>query len=141
MWYSLYLCLYQFDWLWFAFIHSVIATCDQEIKNNITYFISPNFPALMSSNMKSCKLKIKMMSPDISQLRFDFIHFSIVNIYYFDRGYKQSKYIQIILFRVNQTDRPEIVMVIFFHYSAVLPVISNCVAIITVNMVKKYINV
>lgn len=122
-------------------IHSVIATCDQEIKNNITYFISPNFPALMSSNMKICKLKIKMMSPDISQLRFDFIHFSIVNIYYFDRGYKQSKYIQMILFRVNQTDRPEIVMVIFFHYSAVLPVISNCVAIITVNMVKKYINV
>ncbi|XP_055301189.1 uncharacterized protein LOC129567858 isoform X2 [Sitodiplosis mosellana] len=54
-----------------------IATCDQEIKNNITYFISPNFPALMSTHIKSCKLKIKMMSSDISQLRFDFIHFSI----------------------------------------------------------------
>ncbi|XP_031623668.1 uncharacterized protein LOC116340997 isoform X2 [Contarinia nasturtii] len=53
------------------------ATCDQEIKNNITYFISPNFPALMSTNIKTCKLKIKMMSSDISQLRFDFHHFSI----------------------------------------------------------------
>lgn len=58
---------------------AVVATCNQDVKNNITYFISPNFPTLMSSNMKACKLKIKMMSSDISQLRFDFVHFSIVS--------------------------------------------------------------
>lgn len=61
--------------------YTVISTCDQEIKNNITYFISPNFPALMSTHMKSCKLKIKPISSDINQLRFDFVHFSIVNIW------------------------------------------------------------
>lgn len=60
-------------------IASVVSSCNQDIKNNITYFISPNFPTLTSSNMKICKLKIKMMSSDISQLRFDFVHFSIVS--------------------------------------------------------------
>lgn len=58
----------------------VIASCDQEIKNNITYIVSPNFPALMSTDKKHCKIKIKMISPDVSQLRFDFVHFSIVSI-------------------------------------------------------------
>lgn len=56
----------------------VTVTCDQEIKNNITYVISPGFPAIMQSNITTCKLKIKMISPDVSQLRFDFIHFSLV---------------------------------------------------------------
>lgn len=60
-------------------VTAVVATCNQDVKNNITYFISPNFPTLMSSNLRSCKLKIKMMSSDISQLRFDFVHFSIVS--------------------------------------------------------------
>lgn len=78
------------NWLRFAFIWTVVATCDQEIKNNITYFISPSFPALMSTNIKTCKLKIKMMSSDISQLRFDFIHFSIVNIYCNERNGKPT---------------------------------------------------
>lgn len=59
---------------------AVTATCDQEIRNNVTYIVSPNFPALMPTTMKSCKLKIKMMSPDVSQLRFDFVHFSMVRI-------------------------------------------------------------
>lgn len=58
---------------------AVTASCDQEVKNNITYIVSPSFPALMSSNIKSCKFKVKMMSPDISQLRFDFVHFSMVS--------------------------------------------------------------
>lgn len=52
-------------------------TCDQEIKNNITYFISPNFPAIMPRNAQSCNLKIKMIHPDISQLRLDFVHFTM----------------------------------------------------------------
>ncbi|KAJ6649030.1 hypothetical protein Bhyg_04262, partial [Pseudolycoriella hygida] len=55
----------------------VTATCEQEVFNNITYIVSPSFPALMSNDVKSCKLKIKMISPDISQLRLDFVHFSI----------------------------------------------------------------
>ncbi|KAG4081135.1 hypothetical protein HA402_011980, partial [Bradysia odoriphaga] len=57
--------------------HLFTATCEQEVFNNITYIVSPSFPALMSNDVKSCKLKIKMISPDISQLRLDFVHFSI----------------------------------------------------------------
>lgn len=57
---------------------AVTASCDQEVKNNITYIVSPSFPALMSADIRTCKLKVKMMSPDISQLRFDFVHFSMV---------------------------------------------------------------
>lgn len=61
------------------FLVTVTASCDQEVKNNITYIVSPNFPALMPADIKTCKLKVKMMSPDISQLRFDFVHFSMVS--------------------------------------------------------------
>ncbi|GAB0093424.1 uncharacterized protein DMENIID0001_085650 [Sergentomyia squamirostris] len=55
----------------------VIASCDQEVANNITYIVSPNFPGVMSRDVKSCKLKIKMIDDGISQLRFDFIHFQL----------------------------------------------------------------
>lgn len=54
-----------------------MATCDQEIVNNITYIVSPNFPAVMSRDVKNCKLKIRPMNEHISQLRFDFIHFQM----------------------------------------------------------------
>ncbi|XP_055685628.1 uncharacterized protein LOC129791461 [Lutzomyia longipalpis] len=54
-----------------------IATCDQEVFNNITYIVSPSFPASLARDVKSCKLKIKMIDEDISQLRFDFIHFQL----------------------------------------------------------------
>uniref|UniRef100_A0A1B0CZX3 Uncharacterized protein n=1 Tax=Phlebotomus papatasi TaxID=29031 RepID=A0A1B0CZX3_PHLPP len=57
--------------------YAVIATCDQEISNNITYIVSPSFPGVLSRDVKSCKLKIKMIDEDISQLRFDFIHFQL----------------------------------------------------------------
>lgn len=60
----------------------VVSSCGQEVANNLTYIISPNFPALMSSDLKSCKLKIKLLSPDVSQLRFDFLHFSLVSIFF-----------------------------------------------------------
>ncbi|XP_055643067.1 uncharacterized protein LOC129779552 [Toxorhynchites rutilus septentrionalis] len=53
------------------------ATCDQEMVNNITYFVSPSFPALLAKDMVACKLKIKLMNSEISQLKFDFIHFAL----------------------------------------------------------------
>lgn len=56
---------------------AVVATCDQEIVNNITYIVSPNFPAVMSRDVKNCKLKIRPVNEHISQLRFDFIHFQM----------------------------------------------------------------
>lgn len=64
----------------FVFVHtiSVTATCDQEMANNITYFVSPSFPALVPRDMSLCKLKIKLMSEEITQLKFDFIHFALV---------------------------------------------------------------
>lgn len=57
----------------------VETTCDQEIHNNITYFVSPKFPALMSSDRENCSIKIKLMSDDISQIRLDFLHFTMVS--------------------------------------------------------------
>lgn len=57
----------------------VTATCDQEVFNNITYIVSPNFPALMANDIQNCKIKIKMISSDVSQLRLDFVHFSMVS--------------------------------------------------------------
>ncbi|XP_039438715.1 uncharacterized protein LOC120419916 [Culex pipiens pallens] len=53
------------------------ATCDQEMANNITYFLSPSFPALLPKDMSVCKLKIKLMSEEITQLKFDFVHFAL----------------------------------------------------------------
>uniref|UniRef100_A0A336MSC2 CSON000532 protein n=1 Tax=Culicoides sonorensis TaxID=179676 RepID=A0A336MSC2_CULSO len=55
----------------------VIATCDEEIKNNITYFMSPKFPSLLPKDMTSCALKIMPVHPDISQIRLDFVHFAL----------------------------------------------------------------
>ncbi|XP_075154005.1 uncharacterized protein LOC142227376 [Haematobia irritans] len=52
-----------------------IASCNETISNNITYLVSPSFPSFMPNNVTNCKLKIKLMSDDISQLRFDFYHF------------------------------------------------------------------
>lgn len=63
---------------------AVTATCDQEVFNNITYITSPSFPSLMTKDIKSCKLKIKMISSDVSQLRLDFVHFSMVSAYFVD---------------------------------------------------------
>ncbi|XP_050072277.1 uncharacterized protein LOC126560358 [Anopheles maculipalpis] len=54
-----------------------VATCNEEIVNNITYFVSPAFPGIVPKDLGSCKLKIKLMNPDISQLKFDFIHFAL----------------------------------------------------------------
>uniref|UniRef100_A0A1I8PE50 CUB domain-containing protein n=1 Tax=Stomoxys calcitrans TaxID=35570 RepID=A0A1I8PE50_STOCA len=52
-----------------------IASCNETISNNITYLVSPSFPSFMPNNVSNCKLKIKLMNDDISQLRLDFYHF------------------------------------------------------------------
>uniref|UniRef100_A0A6P7FGW5 Uncharacterized protein LOC114327953 n=1 Tax=Diabrotica virgifera virgifera TaxID=50390 RepID=A0A6P7FGW5_DIAVI len=52
------------------------ATCDQEISNNITYFVNPDFPDL-TRDMSSCSLRVKKMDEEIGQLRLDFVHFNL----------------------------------------------------------------
>jgi hypothetical protein len=56
---------------------TVTATCGADIINNITYFVSPMFPAL-SRDVAACSVKIQKVDPSISQLRLDFIHFNLV---------------------------------------------------------------
>ncbi|KAL1494361.1 hypothetical protein ABEB36_009972 [Hypothenemus hampei] len=51
-------------------------TCSQEIFNNLTYFVNPNYPD-WTTGMSSCQAKIKKTDPDIAQMRFDFIHFNL----------------------------------------------------------------
>ncbi|KAK9688213.1 CUB domain [Popillia japonica] len=52
------------------------ATCDQDIYNNITYFVNPHFPD-PDINMTECRLKLKKIDEEISQIRLDFIHFNL----------------------------------------------------------------
>ncbi|XP_047106141.1 uncharacterized protein LOC124775354 [Schistocerca piceifrons] len=52
------------------------ATCGQEIFNNVTYFVNPHFPGLSSSS-STCTITIKKVVPNVSQLRLDFVHFSM----------------------------------------------------------------
>ncbi|XP_034667961.1 uncharacterized protein LOC117901360 [Drosophila subobscura] len=54
-----------------------LASCNVTITNNITYIVSPSFPSFMPSNFTGCRLRVKMMSEDISQLRIDFHHFTL----------------------------------------------------------------
>ncbi|KAH8248654.1 hypothetical protein KR032_001813 [Drosophila birchii] len=54
-----------------------VANCNTTIANNITYIISPGFPSFMPSNFTGCRLRVKMMSDDISQVRIDFHHFTL----------------------------------------------------------------
>ncbi|XP_050298218.1 uncharacterized protein LOC126737379 isoform X2 [Anthonomus grandis grandis] len=52
------------------------ATCKQEVINNLTYFVNPDFPDL-TRGMSSCSLKVKKIESEVSQIRFDFIHFNL----------------------------------------------------------------
>ncbi|XP_017856793.1 PREDICTED: uncharacterized protein LOC108609585 [Drosophila arizonae] len=54
-----------------------VASCNGTINNNLTYIVSPEFPSFMPSNFTGCQLKVKIMSPEISQLRLDLNHFSL----------------------------------------------------------------
>jgi hypothetical protein len=58
-------------------VSTVTATCGANIINNITYFVSPMFPAL-SRDAAVCRVNIQKVEPSISQLRLDFIHFNLV---------------------------------------------------------------
>lgn len=63
----------------FIRILSVKVTCGEEIKNSkLSYFVSPNFPTLVPKDMSTCSVQIKPVSSDISQIRLDFLHFSMV---------------------------------------------------------------
>lgn len=57
---------------------AVESTCNQEVRNNITYFVSPKFPAVMPNDKENCSVTIKLISDDISQIRLDFVHFTLV---------------------------------------------------------------
>ncbi|GFG28139.1 hypothetical protein Cfor_12524 [Coptotermes formosanus] len=57
-------------------VPTVTATCGTDIANNITYFVSPLFPAL-SRDAAVCSVKIQKVDPSVSQLRLDFIHFNL----------------------------------------------------------------
>lgn len=73
--------IYHLLILQFFFLHlyyTVETTCNSEVNNNITYFVSPKFPAIMPNTIESCNLKVKLLSDDISQIRLDFVHFSLV---------------------------------------------------------------
>ncbi|KAL1117664.1 hypothetical protein AAG570_003979 [Ranatra chinensis] len=52
------------------------ATCDEEIENNVTYFVNPDFPGLTQQSGE-CIIKIKKIASDISQIRLDFTHFNL----------------------------------------------------------------
>lgn len=58
--------------------HLVTATCEQEVFNNLTYFVNPNYPDL-TTGMSSCRVKVKKIDPEVVQIRFDFIHFNLVS--------------------------------------------------------------
>jgi hypothetical protein len=61
----------------FLLIPVVTATCGADIINNMTYFVSPAFPAL-SRDAAVCSVKIQKVAFSISQLRLDFVHFNLV---------------------------------------------------------------
>ncbi|XP_034247273.1 uncharacterized protein LOC117648983, partial [Thrips palmi] len=52
------------------------ASCGDVVENNVTYFVSPNFPAI-TREASSCELEVKKMGPEVSQLRLDFVHFNM----------------------------------------------------------------
>jgi hypothetical protein len=79
--YVSYLPLFQLlaNFLALHYVCVVETTCNEEVHNNITYFVSPKFPAIMPSDKEHCGIKIKLVSEDISQIRLDFVHFSLVS--------------------------------------------------------------
>ncbi|KRJ97175.1 uncharacterized protein Dyak_GE18201, isoform B [Drosophila yakuba] len=54
-----------------------LASCNTTISNNMTYIVSPGFPSFMPSNFTGCRLRVKMISDEISQVRIDFHHFTL----------------------------------------------------------------
>ncbi|XP_066139864.1 uncharacterized protein [Euwallacea fornicatus] len=67
---------YGFCALGFGVCCVFTATCGQEVVNNLTYFVSPNYPDL-ASDVSSCGIKVAKIESEVSQMRFDFIHFNL----------------------------------------------------------------
>ncbi|XP_028171788.1 uncharacterized protein LOC114361068 [Ostrinia furnacalis] len=51
-------------------------TCGGVVQNNLTYFLSPGFPELWSGE-RDCDITIEKTHAGITQLRVDFVHFTI----------------------------------------------------------------
>ncbi|XP_066252681.1 uncharacterized protein [Euwallacea similis] len=67
---------YGFCALGFGVCCVFTATCGQEVANNLTYFVNPDYPDL-TSGMSSCGVKVTKIESEVSQIRFDFIHFNL----------------------------------------------------------------
>ncbi|CAG9773870.1 unnamed protein product [Ceutorhynchus assimilis] len=67
---------YGFCALGFGVCCVFTSTCDKQVINNITYFVNPDFPDL-SKNMSSCRVKVQKIEPEVTQIRFDFVHFNL----------------------------------------------------------------
>lgn len=55
-----------------------MASCDEEVQNNLTYVISPGFPNLIDWPM-NCSVVVRKIDRQVNQLRIDFVHFNIVS--------------------------------------------------------------
>ncbi|XP_076679299.1 uncharacterized protein LOC143374762 [Andrena cerasifolii] len=53
-----------------------MASCDEEVQNNLTYVISPGFPNLIDWPM-NCSVVVRKIDRQVNQLRIDFVHFNI----------------------------------------------------------------
>lgn len=100
----------------FSLPKPVETTCDDEVYNNVTYFVSPKFPALMPNDRENCSIRVKLVSDDISQIRLDFLHFTLVSFFAFiprDEGRKRKKNLfcgeweLILRFHLNRASRIE----------------------------------
>ncbi|XP_026322742.1 uncharacterized protein LOC113232286 [Hyposmocoma kahamanoa] len=52
-------------------------SCGGLVQNNLTYFVSPGFPQLWMGEMKECSITIEKAFAGITQLRVDFVHFTL----------------------------------------------------------------
>ncbi|VEN43794.1 unnamed protein product [Callosobruchus maculatus] len=67
---------YGFCALGFGVCCVFTASCEAEVRNNITYFINPHFPDLDTQKL-ACPLTVHKMDDEIAQLRLEFIHFNL----------------------------------------------------------------
>ncbi|RVE49712.1 hypothetical protein evm_005582 [Chilo suppressalis] len=54
----------------------VETSCGGSVQNNLTYFLSPGFPELWTGS-RDCNITIEKTHAGITQLRIDFVHFTI----------------------------------------------------------------
>ncbi|KAL4720457.1 hypothetical protein ACJJTC_018116 [Scirpophaga incertulas] len=63
-------------WYLAAGIYIFEVTCGGVVQNNLTYFTSPGFPELWGGQ-KECAITIEKTHAGITQLKIDFVHFTI----------------------------------------------------------------